>query len=339
MRRSFGVNIETIISQRDPNGRGGFQTIKVERAADGRVKHTVLTPISMQGIETVDDGVRSLVYLPDQRAFIDQPSNAMSPAEVRQRMTLANENYLLRLETGSTVAGREVAVVIATPRFRELETRRYYLDSATSYPLKMSTGGPAGDERVLFETRNISFPRRMDAGVFEIRPVGKVSRFRYERQQRFSSAADVRKTLGFRPVIPAELPLGFQVLEIQNNTTASWRSVAIRLSDGLVRATVYQWQGSVDATAVQAYMTGTVREVNDLRMMLVSELSPKLRALVVNAFAEQASHPVLDAAILARRAGDLGPDWTAEPAPWPLAFLHSLNFARSSRVETCSERR
>lgn len=290
MQRTFSVNVVAIIVQRDPGANGTYQRVKVERSADGKIRHTFLQPLQMQGMESVDDGDRCRVYLPDQKLLIDQDSPAKYPCDLDRRMGFASQNYSFQIKGRSTVAGRSAVCVVATPRNREMESRRFYLDAETSYPLRMEAINSVGGQRIYFDTKDIRYPKSLASGLFKVQPAAGIRTVKYRRPRSVDPSGSA-KLIGFTPVMPASLPLGFHVLETQINETPEWRALAMRITDGLVHATVYQWKPNARNPSIRAMQGSSSMDRNGLRFLIVSELSPALREKLLFGFAARAEVP------------------------------------------------
>ena len=282
--RSFGVNIVAIISQRDPRGEDSFQMVSVERDKAGRTHHTVLQPLRMQGVESVDDLLRFRMYLPDKGLLIDQDSPQRHPCDARWRTELACQNYELRLIDTGNIAGRRSTRIDAVPRFANIPARRYYVDAATGYPLRLEMMDVDGAWTTGFDTKEIRFPRAIETNRFRLDPVGEPKVVRYENPDNLTKAA-AAKQIGFEPIVPASLPLGFRIQGIQTNDGKSWRSVAMRLTDGLVRATVYQWQSKPGSRDPHSIENSSVIDTGSLKIMLVTDLPASVRRKILDAFA------------------------------------------------------
>jgi|GEM_PF-1115164 len=284
MQRRFSVNVVAIILQRDPGGEGVYQRVKIERSRDGKVRHTVLQPLRMQGIESVDDGNRMRVFLPDQRIIIDQQSPAKGSGDVELRLNLARQNYTFRVESNHRIAGRPAVCVTATPRYDDMDVRRYFIDAETFYPLRAETINN-GSSVPVFETKDVQYPRAIDGRVFQMRSMANVDTLKYNPPSTLTRTA-AAKIVGFTPLMPQRLPMGFKVQEMQYNGNTEWKSVAIRLTDGLTRATVYQWKPN--GKRVKAVEDSTSIDHNGVRLLLVSDLNPELRLKLLQAFVSQA---------------------------------------------------
>lgn len=284
MNRLFSVNIRAIITQRDPALDGGYQRVKIERAKDGRVHCVILQPLSVQGVESMDDGTRYRVFLPDQKMVIDQDSTLKIPCDADDRVVLAQRNYSLKFSDSHTIAGRPTWCVLANPKHDGLDTRKYFIDQQTFYPLRMETVGQEGEVRVNFDTKDIQYLDELSESTFVKSPVGAVTTIRYDRPPTFLSKAKAKSLMGFVPIVPTDLPMGFKLQEMQLNKTSQWKSLVIRLTDGLVKATVYQWIPSEDSGEVSSLEDSTTIDVRGLRLMLVSDIREPVRKQMLEAF-------------------------------------------------------
>jgi outer membrane lipoprotein-sorting protein len=287
MQRQFAVNIVAIILQKDPES-DGFQRVKVERNKQGLARCTILQPLRLSGITSVDTGERLLTFLPDQRVVVDQRSPGADLCEVDDKIALAKRNYTFKIVPSGKIAGRDTICVQASPKFDDLETRRYFLDAKTAYPLRLETFIDQQELNVVFDTKDINFPKSIDNKTFELDAGSDVYVQKYTKPKTLVSGAQASKSVGFVPLIPEGLPLGFKSQEIQFSEQGRWKSIVIRLSDGLARATLYQWPANQKVT-VQAFSNSSSMVHNGIRLMLVSDLSPSVRMQLLKAFISQAS--------------------------------------------------
>jgi outer membrane lipoprotein-sorting protein len=336
MQRTYDVNVVVELLQRDPMVPGTFQRVKVERTGSGHSRRTILQPLRMLGVTQVDDGDRLRMYLPDRNRIIDQDSALKEPCQAEARIRLARKNYTLRLDTGPRIAGRQTVVVVATPRHRDMDGRKYYIDRETDFPLRLETIS-GSDVRVMYDTKDIQFPARLDPKLFSLQPVGNVEVQRYERPQRVT-AQQARQLVGFLPVLPESLPLGFEVDDVQFSVNRAgnhtWRSIVVRMSDGLARATVYQWRAS-DRIPVDAFEESSTAENNGVSIMVVSELPQRVRERLLQAFVTQTVDLRPDQVLpfysgLRPTGGRLGDSMEPVPALWAFAGLEGLAFTGRS---------
>ncbi len=235
------VNVRAIISQRFQESNV-MQQVKVEMSRDGKLHQTVLSPLSMQGFECVDDGEQMMTFSPDDRSIIVQASNAAKASDVKYRMALVDRNYTLKIERRDRVAGRAALVIAATPRNAGLETRCYTIDEKTGFLLRLETC-KGEDKTMHFDTKLVEYPHDIPDEAFEMHASGTRKQV-YDTWQQCPSVKNValNNQLGFAPIVPKMLPFGFAIQEVQSDTRSKLPSVAVRLTDGLAIATVYQWQ-------------------------------------------------------------------------------------------------
>jgi outer membrane lipoprotein-sorting protein len=283
MQRSFSVNVVTLIEQRDPANDQEMQLVKVERSKSGKVRHSIQMPIRMQGITSIDDGDRSMMYLPDEKVIINQESPQKEPNDVSFRLELAANNYDFKVSKGQVLAGRQTMQVTAIPKDNQLDIRRYSIDEKTSYPLRLEVISPGGNSETQYDTKDIKYPSRLDEAIFQLRTIGGVSTLNYKRAS-LKNSAEAEKMVGFVPIVPATLALGFRVQNVQINENLEWKSVAIRITDGLVRATVYQWRPSAKDEKIQTLDNRSMFDRKGIRVMIVSDLSTPLRNKLLKAF-------------------------------------------------------
>lgn len=284
LRGEYGVNLIAIVSQQDAGGTC-YDTIKVERSADGKIRHTFVAPLCMQGICSLDDGSHSFIYWPDEKRLVKQESALRNEYSARV-IPLALRNYTFRFEGTCKVAGRKTNCVVATPLAGEMEVRRYYLDAKTAYPLKLETIPRDGQPVVKYETKDVQFPVHLDSDIFSIRTLGEVETL--ERQA--PTDVDPRhaaRVVGFVPLMPRELPMGFEIQEVQKDTADDWHALIVRLTDGLVRATMYQWksQGELDAQ-VKLFEKNSQTTVRGIRLVILADLPEDLRQRLLEAFVQ-----------------------------------------------------
>jgi hypothetical protein len=323
MGRRFSVNILAVIRQRDPGGNGSYQRIKVSRSSDGRIRQTILQPLRMAGIDRVDDGDTIRVYLPDKKSLIIQDSVQASPKDVDERMRLAKRNYDFAWGESCTIAGRKSLCVVVKPRHGGMTARRYYLDEHNGYPLRLEVlSGPQSDHLV-FDTLAVEYPKKLASAVFDLDPLPGTLTYRYSRPKTLKSD-NAEKLLGFQPILPGRLPLGFELQEMQINENKDWKSAAVRLTDGIVRATVYQWRPN--GQPVESVEESSSLDVGGIRLLLVSDLPAAVRMRLLQAFVPRA-----EVEVEATR-GRVGQAMTNRPSTELLRWFETFSPLKASSV-------
>ncbi len=291
MKRSRCTDVSAIVVQDSP---GGTLQIKLERAEDGFERQTILQPLSMQGVTTVDDGTRWMTLWPDERRVLQQESPRLWQADPEDRIRLADRNYRLTITSEDQIAGRRVLCVSAVPRAKEMATRRYYVDERTAFILRNERVDEDGEVVTLLDTKVISFPREIPKCCEMLATTG-MRVIERAPPKSLKSLASVKAVVGFEPVFPKTLPFGFVIHEKQLVGGEGRRLVAVRLTDGLVTATVYEWAAEHDARH-KAHSSG-VREAGGIMFRVVGDLTDAAKALILSKFlleVEEALRPALE---------------------------------------------
>src|SRR2546423_5961240 len=105
-----------VIERRDTLCSGTPMRIWVEQSGDGKLKLSVLAPLSQQGITSVDDGRQWMTYHPDGNKVYVQLSPRLAGASTNGRIGVARRNYSLEVQPGHRkVAGRKsYAIIVET---------------------------------------------------------------------------------------------------------------------------------------------------------------------------------------------------------------------------------
>lgn len=278
MEKGRDANVSAIVTQSGPAGK---VQIKLEQSSDGFERHTILQPLSMQGVTSVDDGRTWMMYWPDERRVLSQESPRRSQADADERVRLADKNYDLKIASETSIAGRRAVCVTAEPRNREMVERRFYIDSETSFLLRIEREQPGAGSEVIFDTKAISFPKRIPkCELFSKSDVRIIER---DPPVTIRLGTNVRETVGFEPVVPQSLPLGFVVHAAQITGENSRRFIAIRITDGLVNATVYQFDGRRERSDRSGSRDRGV-EANGIRFRVVGDLTDAAKELILSRF-------------------------------------------------------
>jgi outer membrane lipoprotein-sorting protein len=288
MEAAKQVPVIAIVYQRSVGGPSAAIQVKVEQSRDGKSRVTILQPLSMEGVVSVDDGRSSQTYLPDRQHLIWQESPRTKGWDLDQRLALAEQNYRFKLEGTVNIAGRKAAQIVATPAKGQMPTRRYYIDRENGFLLRMETLD-SGAQTLQLDTKFVKFPKDLPKENFTFNFVGKEPRtFKCPVPERITTPATVKPDLGFAPVVPGKLPLGFMVQEPQLAGADGFKFAAIRLSDGLVNATVYQWAGR-EANLPKAFQEQKGdRTVKGVRFRIVGDLPDGARDLLMELFIKEA---------------------------------------------------
>lgn len=287
MRQSRSINVIAVVVQHQGGSEWQRVKVKIEQCRTGKQTKTVLQPLAMQGMMMVDDGRRAFTYLPDDRTFIESPSGLAMLEDAAERMALAHQNYSMAMKRSQPVAGRPTLQIIATPHTKGLPERHFYLDEKTLFLLKMATESLSGERRVFLDTKVVTYPQHVSEERFELIGSQNARRIRSSTPTPLEAIANLPDRLGFAPVRPTRLPMGFQVLDAQYRLAEEGRSVAMTLSDGLAAAMLYQYKCSATSDGFEESGRRTTITRNGVSFMLVSDLPSAARLRLLESFAKR----------------------------------------------------
>jgi len=216
---------------------------KVEMDGHGRVRRTVMQPLRLQGLTSVDDGRTWQVQVPDQKILVSMPSPQTRAMSVKIRVDLINKNYRLNEERSVKIAGRDTITILCRAKSRGIPSRRLFLDERTTLPLRTEFQNGSQFE-VLLDTLSVEFPRSLPKELFQLELPEGYKRVVNTGSPKFEAVADTSKSLGFEPFMPSKLPFGFIVEAVEVVNIGRQKVLSVRLSDGLAVATLYQWNAN-----------------------------------------------------------------------------------------------
>lgn len=283
MLRTPTHNVTAVILQRMVDEPGRMQQIQVVLSRDGQSRHTVLSPLSLQGLDSLDDGKTTRTYLPDRKIVIEMKSPRAIECDADTRIALATRNYRLRTEKGPTVAGRDSALVVAQPRHRDLAERRYYIDPVTGYLLKLETV-VKGKATTTFETRFVEYPQSLPRTSFRLGTLSGNVKVVAQTPRNLEDPEDAALRVGFPVIVPTRLPLGFTVEDVEVVNPERGNMVGVRITDGLVKGTVYQWSAQDDRKTVAPLQGASMTDVGSVRIMLIADVPDAARERILSSF-------------------------------------------------------
>lgn len=277
------LTVEGIILRRTSSRDPGMMQLRLAQAT-GIAKTVVLSPLPFQGVTTLDDGQNWMTYVPDENRMVIQGSPRLMGGNSRRKRA-AMTSYRFVSESGESVAGRKALVITATPKAAEMPVRRYWVDLDYPFILRMDVV-EGGKSKILLDTKAISFNSPPPAETFQITPAAGVRRMYLESPETFKSAESAKSLTGFAPALPRSLPFGFVIQEGQIVGDKSDRFIALRLTDGLASATLYQWPTS-RKNPVPCHDKKSVGEAGGIRMRLVGDLPDAVLTKLIEAFVRE----------------------------------------------------
>lgn len=280
MEESRKMNVEAIVMRKTYNGESSTR-FKFEQSARGTSKYTVLAPICDQGAVMYDNGKVMKSFMPDEKKLFVHDSPRHN-AQIALRQALAEKNYRFVAETGAKVAGRPTIVIIALPRATGMPSRRYSIDVASTYLLRVETE-MKGDRKTLTDTEAINYPRSISVSDPEKEFFSEIRRIEIPAPVSVSSNGSILELVGFKPALPAELPFGFATIDRQVDERRN--SVAIRISDGLAHATILQSRVDRDKQRTPSSMR---REAKGFEFKLIGDLPDQIISRLLDIFIREA---------------------------------------------------
>lgn len=262
-------------------------SMKVSQNKNGDKAITVLQPLSLQSNHTVKSNGKMSQYYPDENRVVIQPAPKFDREELKFRMNLAEQNYRFSLEKNGIIASRETMVVTAIPKFPEMHQRRYSIDIEKDVLLRLETVDEGGRRNTVFDTQAIWYPQSLPSETFQLKTIGRVRVINVPGPTRVEDAAMARAQTGIDFVAPSDLPFGFVVRDPLIAGDEGKRFIAVRITDGLLMATVYQWDRKLGDILGRDEM-GMDRFVGGLRIRLVGELPQTVHHRLMDLFVKEA---------------------------------------------------
>ena len=263
------------------NGEKTTMVVKIEKSRDGKTHESVLSPLHLQS-EFLNDGKKLQTYSIDDKVMIVQPVSPIDQ-EFNFRWPLIQKNYTLKSEPGKPIAGRNCVIVTASSKYSQLPDIRYYFDEKTGFPLSTETVRTDGSRSTQYEVTSVQFPPKLDASIFKIDPIVGVEVINYAEPQSVSGPNEAAQTLGFMPIIPPKMPLGFQMHKMTISSKGKVKMLCLKLTDGLQRVTVYEWVPMAGET-IKTGEDRVIRLHNGIKIVVVSDIDSSVRDTIIRTF-------------------------------------------------------
>lgn len=235
------IAMNAVVLQRVTSSSDAPCQFTMSQDANGRRKMVAVKPLVVQGMVSFDDGEQWVNFYPDENRMIVMPSPRGDREDIDSRLKLAFQNYRFAVEPRARIAGRSATVVVAVPKFSGMPVRKYAIDDASNVLLRVESFDSNGDREVFFDTKVIQFGASEKRVEFRIGTAQTARVYRPEPPVRLAKLADARQHAGFAPLPIRNLPNGFEAKETIVAGSGNAKYVAIRLTDGLVSATLYQY--------------------------------------------------------------------------------------------------
>ncbi len=261
--------------------------MKIAQDRNGNKAVTILQPMSSAGIKSVKKDGKMSQYNPDENRVLVQPAPKFEREEAKVRMGLADQNYKFSLEPNGMIAGQETVVVTATPKYPDLPVRRYSIDIEKDVLLRLELIDEGGKKSTVFDTQAVWYPNSLPDETFELKTIGRVRVINVPGPTRIDNPTLARMQTGIDFALPKELPFGFVVRDPLIAGDEGKRYIAVRITDGLLMATVYQWDRRLGEILGRDEM-GVDRFVGGLRIRLVGDLPQVVHHRLMDLFVKEA---------------------------------------------------
>ncbi len=223
---------------------GRSESVRIWQAQDKNGANVVsfLSPLSLQGHISVDDGKQWMRYFPDRNRLVIQPSPLLLRIRDSEhiRFNLLKRNYKASLGGTETIAGRPAVMVTLKPHAEDfLFLRRYWIDTDQHIFLKILWRSPSGREQTIMEVISVEFPASIPPDTFQIKTTGTPTQVRLPAPVRQEKISDLEKQVGFRLIVPIQMPFGFRFMSAEL-LGEDEKIAALRYTDGVANVTLYQ---------------------------------------------------------------------------------------------------
>lgn len=291
LRRSLEARSRTkavlIQVQSMPGKSSSSVTVKVEMDGAGRMRRTLLQPLRVANSLSIDDGSSWISLAPDEKVARVQPSVDMVSDSITSRMNLIRTNYSVQAARGPEIAGRSTVLLVCRPKSnRELPVRRIFIDQKNFLMLRLELEEPGRAPERLVDTTVAEFPTKVDPDRFKVSVPAGYTVERCTPTVRLTDPQRASKLVGFAPKIPTELPFGFSVEHyevIRPGPTSGL--LALRLSDGFVTLTAYQWASNDVKTRFPSQQSKII-QANGLKMVVIGQLDRRILNMIIEQFTQ-----------------------------------------------------
>ncbi|MCG9895262.1 MAG: hypothetical protein MH204_07295 [Fimbriimonadaceae bacterium] len=254
------------------------------------VRVDVLRPLLHEGLASLDNGRELKSFRPDSGRLSIQRSPLMGQPSPESRVRLVSVNYGLSLQPGRITAGRPTWDLKLTARRDEVPDRTWTLDRQTLTPLRITVRG--GESGELTALQALSF-RVLEGRVpdLKLEPGGRIQPVRLWGPEPWTGAARQRARLGFDPAMPPRLPYGFTVLARELGGAEAKPFFALRVSDGIQTATLYQWSSRVHGEANPVGQDPLYLDQRGVRFAVFGDLPPELARTLLGSLLLPSAQP------------------------------------------------
>jgi len=260
--------------------------VKLQADGNGRSRRVVLQPLREQGMYAIDDGKTWFTVNPDRNEIFIQDSPARFRPCPKMRWGLIEENYRLTMGGTERIAGKRAMTVVATPRAPEMSVRRYAIEPDTGLVLRIQVT-ESNRTKTLVDTIDAKFNMDRDPMLFMPPDFDRNKLVRCPSPRIMRKPSDARPFVGFDPLVPKKLPMGFSIYETHVLGAEGDAFVGFRLSDGLTTATLYQYREGANTKEAPFEASEGIRNSQGIFFVLRGDIPEAARKKLLQAFIER----------------------------------------------------
>ena len=156
-----------------------------------------------------------------------------------------------------------------------MDTRRIFLDSENAYTLRVEIESEGRQRRIL-DTTVVEY-RSVDPERFKMTPPPDFKTQRPRPPKSVRKFSDAEPLVKFKPMWPDIVPMGFMVESIDVlSENPEGGMLGIRLTDGLIGITLYQWPTSRKSGAPDWLPKDQIRKSGDIEFAVAGEVNSNI---------------------------------------------------------------
>lgn len=218
--------------------------VKVDTGKVQGMRVSILSPLSNQGITSIDDMKELRTYYPDRKTIVVQTSPNIFRPSLDARMRLIDRNYTVSSGGTSTILGRRTSIIVVTPKNEDMYVRRMWVDQKVPLLLRYEMNEKGEKPFTLVETLSIDLDTHPANSKFKFDTTRDVRIQRAWGPETIKDMKFAAAAVGFQPRIPSTVPYGFSIISKQLVGSEANPIVGLRLTDGMAQVTLYQWLAS-----------------------------------------------------------------------------------------------
>lgn len=258
--------------------------IQIDSVAGKGAKVVWIHPSTLQGMAYFDDGKELRQYSPDLNTVRIRRSFQSFWPDPGFLLKLVAKNYAVKAIGETTHIGRKATIVTASANSQELGIRRFLIDKALPIVLEDRY---SAEGATIYRIRTIQV-RPTAASDIDLE-LGNPPNAGTARSWGPKDISDMKYAAGvlkFTPRIPDKIPFGFTVFARQLVGKEEQPFLAVRVTDGLATAHIYEWKYGRGSFKTMAEIPAMViDERADLAYAILGDLPPKAADTVLKAFA------------------------------------------------------